>query len=87
MELNDLVKLLEQSSDPRRQAIKQATAPKPTDVVNGTQIELPFTMPPGNIVHYVFPTSTATWTTTTTDDITTDSSTNVGIYNDGAVAY
>jgi len=71
MELNDLVKLLEQSSDPRRQAIEQAKAPKPTAVINGTQLELPFTMPSGNIVRYVYPTDLSwTWNTTTTNAIT-----------------
>ena len=74
MELNDLVKLLVKAEDPRRQAIEQAQAPKPVAVINGTQVELPFS--------FEMPLA---WDTTTTTDtnisITTTNNTNAVVFS------
>jgi len=87
MELNDLVKLLEKASDPRRQAIEQAQAPKAAPKTAGDHSIIYIDDSEQTKFDWTIASSTpaaitATWTTTTADtnsSITTTANTSASL--------
>ena len=90
MELNDLVKMLVKAENPRRQAIERATAipAKQSVIVNGTQLELPFSFAPGTVRSWAYPAGDLGWTATTTDSANTTitTATNAVVFGGSSVA-